>query len=131
MDPIAYPCRRVIAAAQKYLELPYKHIPADGGLDGSDFTSWVYNYGFGIRFSSHVGKQAETAGRRLDPKEELEPGDLLFQIDKQRRHIAHVVIYMGNDKIIDSTEGKVGIRNFGGCIRIATLTLAESSSRSV
>jgi cell wall-associated NlpC family hydrolase len=115
-DPVAYQRRRVIAVARKYLGLPYKHkhIPAAGGLDCSNFTSWVYNYGFGIRFSSHIGKQAETAGRRMDPDEAFEPGDLLFQTDKQGEHIAHVVIYIGENKIIDSTEGKVSIRSLRG-----------------
>lgn len=115
-EPVAYQRQRVIAVAREYLGLPYrhKHIPAAGGLDCSNFTSWVYNYGFGIRFSSHVEKQAETAGRRLDPDEAFEPGDLLFQTDKRKEHIAHAVIYLGDDKIIDSTKGKVAIRKFGG-----------------
>ncbi len=59
--------------ARHYLELRYQHhhIPAwdpsatltgkpneSPGLDCSNFTSWVYNYGRGIRFTSDIHQQA-------------------------------------------------------------------------
>jgi cell wall-associated NlpC family hydrolase len=117
-DPIEWKRRRVVAAARKYIGLPYmhKHVPAAGGLDCSNYTAWVYNYAFGIRFSSAVGAQAEEAGRRLDPEEELLPGDLMFQTTTEGDRISHAVIYIGEipDRggryLIDSTKGSVEIR---------------------
>lgn len=120
VNPIQWERDRVIAIAKKYIGLPYmhRHIPMQGGLDCSNFTSWVYNYGFGIRFSSNTQKQAQEAGRRLAPNEELEPGDLLFIWNKQKNKISHVVLYVDPNTIIDSTITKkqngVALRPFKG-----------------
>ena len=113
-DPVAFQRQRIVAAAKKYIDLPYmhKHIPAAGGLDCSNFTAWVYNYSLGIRFPSGIANQGEEAGRRLAPDEKLQPGDLLFQTSVEGDRIAHSVIYMGDDKIIDACNGKVDVRNF-------------------
>lgn len=112
-DPVAFQRERIVAVAKKYIDLPYmhKHIPAAGGLDCSNFTAWVYNYSMGIRFPSSITKQGEQAGRRLDPKEKLQLGDLLFQTDKEGTRVAHVAIYIGDGKLIDADKGKISIRN--------------------
>lgn len=117
-NPTEWKRQRVIAVAKKYIGLPYmhKHVPAAGGLDCSNFTDWVYNYAFGVRFSSGVGTQAESAGRQLDPDEKLFPGDLMFQTSVDGKSIAHSVIYIGEipgedgEYLIDSTKGSVEIR---------------------
>jgi cell wall-associated NlpC family hydrolase/predicted esterase len=113
-DPVAFQRQRIVAAAKKFVDLPYmhKHIPAAGGLDCSNFTSWVYNYSMGIRFPSAVGNQGESAGRRLGPDEKLQPGDLLFQTNVEGDSVAHSVIYIGEGKLIDAEKGKVAIRDF-------------------
>lgn len=114
---------RIIAVAEKYIGLPYmhRHIPSQGGLDCSNFTSWVYNYGLGIRFTSNVHRQAQEAGRQLKPDEQLEPGDLLFIWNKAHTKISHVVIYVNDKAIIDSTISKsangVALRPFKGWYR--------------
>lgn len=107
---------RVVAIAKKYIGLPYKHrhIPALGGLDCSNFTSWVYNYGFGIRFSSNVKRQSTEAGRQLDPSEPLLPGDLVFLYDHNQAKIVHVAIYLDRAHVIDSAEVGVDIRPYNG-----------------
>ena len=112
-DPVAFKRERIVAAAKKYLDLPYmhKHIPAAGGLDCSNFSAWVYNYSMGIRFPSGIRNQAENAGRRLDPAEKLQLGDLLFQTVKGGTTIAHVAIYIGDGKLIDAEKGKIAIRD--------------------
>jgi cell wall-associated NlpC family hydrolase/predicted esterase len=113
-DPVAFQRQRIVAAAKKYIDLPYlhKHIPAAGGLDCSNFTAWVYNYSMGIRFPSGIANQAENAGRRLEPNEKLQPGDLLFQTNVEGSAVAHSVIYLGDDKLIDADKGKIAIRDF-------------------
>ena len=120
-DPVKWQQQRVVAVAEKYIGLPYKHhhIPEfDGGngagLDCSNFTSWVYNYGLGIKINSDISKQADTAGRMLAPDEPLQPGDLLFirTIDDSR--ISHVVIYIDSGHIIDDHASGVKIREFKG-----------------
>lgn len=131
---------RVVAIAKKYIGLPYRHhyIPAwspaapdlygqtGPGLDCSNFTSWVYNFGFGIRINSHVVKQSEqvpardealSPGRLLAPGEPFLPGDLLFILKKDRSQVSHVAIFIDNKNIIDSHKGKVAIRKFSGWYR--------------
>ncbi|OGR99322.1 MAG: hypothetical protein A2V88_03850 [Elusimicrobia bacterium RBG_16_66_12] len=108
-----------MAVALKYVGLPYlhRHIPAMGGLDCSNFTAWVYNYGFGIRLNSNVQRQAETAGRRLGPDEPLRPGDLIFLWNDERSRVSHVAIYVDESTIIDAAGGGVAVRPFSGRYR--------------
>jgi hypothetical protein len=108
---------RIIEVAQKYVGLPYlhRHIPAAGGLDCSNFTSWVYNYGLGIRFVSQIVRQSETVGRKLAAEEPLKKGDLLFIWSPVRTRIVHVAIYLDPETLIDSSSPNgVKVRRFRG-----------------
>jgi cell wall-associated NlpC family hydrolase len=107
---------RAVEAAKKWIGLPYKHhhIPAMGGMDCSNFTAFVYNYAFGIRFSSWVERQSEEAGRKLEKSETLAPGDLIFLYSADFTRISHAVIYLSPDEIIDSTGPGVDVRPFRG-----------------
>lgn len=125
---------RLVAVALKYVGLPYQHhhIPdwdppsrwpwkevAYGrnsrGVDCSDFTSWVYNYGLGIKITSDVHKQAEAEsasapGRdgRLpievisnkygyeDLVKRLRTGDLLYIKKKSADKVSHVIMWVGS-----------------------------------
>jgi cell wall-associated NlpC family hydrolase len=121
----------VLAVAQKYIGLPYRHHPVPGwapagaadpkeagnGLDCSNFSAWVYNYGLGIKVTSEIGKQSQGAGapgRLLAAGEAFEPGDLLFILKSDRTCVSHVVIYLDDEHIIDSTVGGVAVREFKG-----------------
>lgn len=108
-DPVEWKRERIVAVAKKYLNLRYvhKHIPALG-LDCSNYTAWVYNYGLGIKFTSAVSTQGATVGRRLSSGTKLQKGDLLyFKVDGK---IGHVGIYIGNNYMIDeSTMNKYGV----------------------
>ena len=126
---------RVVQTAFKYIGLPYRHhhIPAwdppaslrenEGpgpGLDCSNFTSWVYNYGLGMRFVSDVDDQAagpSAPGRVLEPGEQLEPGDILFIWDSGHTRRSHAVIYLDPEHIIDSVGSGVAVRSFSGWYR--------------
>jgi cell wall-associated NlpC family hydrolase len=107
---------RIVEVAKKYVGLPYlhRHIPDMGGLDCSNFSSWVYNYGLGIGVISNVEQQAQLAGRKLSFEETLEPGDLVFIYSQDKSRIAHVVIYLNQFEIIDSTNTGVEVRKFTG-----------------
>lgn len=108
--------QRIISVAEKYIGLPYRHnhIPEMGGLDCSNFTAWVFNYGFGLRLDSEIHRQAESAGRKLLPTEKPQVGDLLYIWNRDKSQIAHVVIYINDNFIIDSTGVGVQIRPFAG-----------------
>ena len=120
-DSIKWSRDRVIEVAKKYIGLAYmhKHIPSQGGLDCSNFTSWVYNYGFGIIFTSDVVEQAAASdvGRLLGGVESLAKGDLLFIWNSDFTSISHVAIYIDENILIDSTidtVNGVAIRSFSG-----------------
>ena len=98
------------------------HITPGEGIDCSDFTTWMYDYGLGVRLSSSVVQQAETltapvggyphhvATQRIGdmargfPRDyqqlaaTLQPGDLLFirRSNRPDAPIAHVVVWLGN-----------------------------------
>lgn len=132
---------RVVAIAKKYIGLPYRHhhIPAwspseansinppGPGLDCSNFTSWVYNFGFGLILNGDVEKQAAmeprqgyrlpSGLRRIPAHGELLPGDLLYIANQNHTAIVHTVIYIDNEHIIDSTGQHVAVRHFSGWYR--------------
>jgi cell wall-associated NlpC family hydrolase len=125
-DPVKWKRLRVIAVAKRYIGLPYRHhhvpdwVPVNGdgpGLDCSNFTSWVYNYGLGIRFSSDILAQSDglrAPGRKVNSGESFEPGDLLFITKKDGSRVSHVVIFCDTDHIVDSHGSGVQVRTFEG-----------------
>lgn len=110
-DRVQWQRDRIIAVAKKYIGVPYrhKHIPALG-LDCSNYTAWVYNYGLGIKFTSNVRNQAATVGRKLSKNEPLKPGDLLYFGTKSGR-ITHTAIYIKPGYMIDEAH-KVKVKRF-------------------
>lgn len=125
---------RIIATALRFIGYHYRHhyipdwdpppgwyTPKPGGtrhdgkgLDCSNFTSFVYNQGLGIHFSSDVHKQAATETVTINGTEQavtikliprqnsaeawakvLKPGDLLFIRPRSSETISHVVIWIG------------------------------------
>jgi NlpC/P60 family len=104
---------------------------AGPGLDCSNFTAWVYNYGLGIKFSGDVHEQfdgtAGPMGRRIPKDGPFEPGDLLYlHPNGNANQASHVVIYIDDQHIIDSrvnAQNLVGVqvRNRRGWYRDAVL----------
>ncbi|WP_197283751.1 NlpC/P60 family protein [Mycobacterium sp. Marseille-P9652] len=88
------------------------------GLDCSNFTAWVYNYGLGVKFGGGIHQQADgTAGpmgTHIPADGPFEPGDLVYlhpQGDSDQA--SHVVIYVDDGHIIDSrvsAQGRVGVQ---------------------
>lgn len=119
-NPIDWKRDRIIEAAKQYIGTPYRHhhIPSLG-IDCSNFSSWVYNYGLGIKFNSHVVRQSEQAGRKLGPLEELKKGDLIYIKGPKKdgtpgKEIRHVALFIDENTIIDSVGAGIKIRPFTG-----------------
>jgi cell wall-associated NlpC family hydrolase len=124
--------QRVLAVATELIGLPYQHhhIPdwnpphnwpwkavAYGrnskGMDCSDFTGWVYNYGLGIHMSTGIRQQANAEAVDLpdgaskpvkkinddhgyeDLIHKLRCGDLLYIKHKKDGKISHVIMWVG------------------------------------
>ena len=130
--PTEWKRERVVATAGRFLgysyqhhhipdwdpphDWPWKHCCAGHngkGFDCSNFTSFVYNQGFGIKISSGIQRQARTdhafeAGHsvhiaRVDLPTEyarrielLQTGDLLYVRGRENGPVTHVVIWIGS-----------------------------------
>lgn len=91
----------VIAAAKKYLGVPYKWggtDPATGGLDCSGFTQRVFK-DLGISISRVTQTQVKD-GRPVGSMAQARPGDLLFFENGIQPGVDHVGIYLGGGKMI-------------------------------
>ena len=132
---------RVVAVAKHYIGLPYRHhhIPAwspkspdqhgltGPGLDCSNFTAWVYNFGFGVILNSDVALQAAMKPRpgfavhpgmqRIGAEGPFMPGDIIYIANPQKTAIVHAIIFIDDGHIIDSTDGQVAVRHFTGWYR--------------
>lgn len=124
---------RLLAVAHDLIGLPYQHhhIPdwnpppdwpwkevAYGrnskGMDCSDFTSWVYNYGLGLKLKTGIREQAEANGVAIHEGQEVLPiqkirddagykslveklvtGDLLYIKHKNDDQVSHVIMWVG------------------------------------
>jgi cell wall-associated NlpC family hydrolase len=129
--PLEWQRERVIATAARFVgygyqhhhipdwdpphDWPWKHSCAGHngkGFDCSNFTSFVYNQGFGIKISSGIQRQARVehafeAGHSvriaqvdlpagyLARREALRTGDLLYIRGREDGPITHVVIWIG------------------------------------
>jgi cell wall-associated NlpC family hydrolase len=151
--PVERKRQRVIAVALHFVGYGYQHHhvpdwdpPADWewkhtcvghngkGVDCSNYTSFVYNLGFGIKLNSEVhhqaaerqgagpGAQRKTPLRRIELPESykgriqtLKSGDLVF-IRNNEDKISHVVIWVGS---IGQSEEKVPLilDSHGGEVR--------------
>lgn len=135
VDPRVWKRERVLAAAARLIGYDYQHhhVPdfdpgpswpwlrvksgANGkGVDCSNFTSFCYNYGLGLKLPTAIGKQAdvtrvddiEAERLALEPsrphapapyaalREALAPGDLLFIRNRANTRISHVVMWVGS-----------------------------------
>lgn len=87
---------------------------AGRGLDCSNFTAWVYNYGLGIKFSGNVKKQyagtAGPVGQPIGADGPFQTGDLIFLHSKDdTERASHVVIVVDDDYVIDSRFNAEGV----------------------
>ena len=115
-DPINWKQQRILAVAKHYIGVPYihHHIPALG-LDCSNFTAWVYNYGLGIHLNSNVHTQSMTAGTKLEniPSgvqafdapfiDQFQTGDLLYIYHVHSQVVGHVIMFIDSEHVIDCT----------------------------
>jgi hypothetical protein len=130
--PASWKRQRVLAVGYRMIGLPYQHHhvpdwdpPTDWpwkqvaygrnskGMDCSDFTAWMYNYGLGLHLSTGVVKQANTTDLRGPGDEgaiqakvirdengyddlvsKLKTGDLLY-IKNDKGDIGHVIMWVG------------------------------------
>lgn len=86
--------------------------PSDGGFDCSGFVFYVYK-ATGVRTDLYqpCSNQWNTLGGwdTVIPRDELQPGDLLFFWDDSRTGFQHVGMYIGDGKMVHASNSRVGI----------------------
>lgn len=98
--------RSVLESAYKYIGTPYRWGgTTPDGFDCSGFVRYVFNEnGIPLGRSSHVQVQEGKPVRLSD----LKPGDLIFFKMRHRRrdrsHVNHVGLYVGNNKFIHAAS---------------------------
>lgn len=98
----------IVEYAKQYLKYKYTYGGASPktGFDCSGFTYYVYK-NFGYTLSRSSSGQAKNGVEVL--KSELQPGDLLIFKNQALTKIGHVGIYIGDNKMIHSSEPGVGV----------------------
>lgn len=160
VDARVWKRERVVAAAARFIGYDYQHhhVPdfdpgptwpwlhvnsgTNGkGVDCSNFTSFCYNYGLGLKLPTAIGKQAEMAAvdeivaERLSVEpslpgvptpyaalcEVLKPGDLLFIRKADGSRISHVIMWVGPlaigsaEPLVIDSHGK-GMKDENGAV---------------
>jgi len=107
---------KVVNYALNLQGIPYKPggISPKSGFDCSGFTSYVYANSVRITLPRTSRDQA-TIGKAVK-RNQLQKGDLIFFKFTGSKHISHVGIYIGNNKMIHAPARK-------GVVRIESLDL--------
>lgn len=104
-----YAAVNVIATGKQLLGVPYQFGAKTGRsdrFDCSSFTQYVFKQnGFNIPRSS---RQQATVGTFV-PKDQLQPGDLVFSDTNRDGAINHVSIYMGDEKLLHTYRIGIGV----------------------
>jgi peptidoglycan DL-endopeptidase LytE len=108
---------KIIKLAESLISTPYKYgakmSDAPEFFDCSGFVKYIYRQ-IGEEIPRSTIEQAEFAGREIKNIEEVEPGDLIF-FKGTRGHfnkkfpdgIGHVVMYLGNNKVIHAESKRI------------------------
>lgn len=99
----------IIQKARTFIGTPYRYGGSSPttGFDCSGFLFYVFNQ-FGIDIGRTTYIQI-TKGSKITKKEDLLPGDLIFYLDENNSPY-HVVMYTGDNKIIESPRTGLTVR---------------------
>ncbi len=79
------------------------------GFDCSGFTRYVFEQTLGVLLPRRADEQAHAAGLVVVPRDQLQPGDLVF-FNTLRRTFSHVGIYIGNNRFIHAPRPGGAVR---------------------
>lgn len=113
----------LVLSAMHYIGVPYRRggMSADNGFDCSGFTRYVFENSLGLVLPRRADAQARDAGLQNVPRDDLQPGDLVF-FNTMRRAFSHVGIYVGEGRFIHAPRS-------GGEVRVESMRQAYWSKR--
>jgi cell wall-associated NlpC family hydrolase len=131
----------LVVSAMNFLGVPYKLGGNDAatGFDCSGFTRHLFEMSFGLVLPRRVDDQASAAGLVKVPRQELQPGDLVF-FNTLRRTFSHVGIYVGDGRFIhaprtgaqvrvEDMHGAYWSKRFTGARRVADAAASPPAPR--
>ena len=113
----------LVLSAMHFIGVPYRRggMSADHGFDCSGFTRHVFENSLGLVLPRRADAQARNAGLQKVPRDDLQPGDLVF-FNTMRRAFSHVGIYVGEGRFIHAPRS-------GGQVRVEDMRQAYWSKR--
>lgn len=137
VDESSWPdrAREVLVNALSLSGIRYQYggTSPESGFDCSGFVRYVYQQASNLTLP-HSARAISQIGKTI-PKNELQPGDLVF-FNTLKSAFSHVGIYLGNNRFIHSPSGGGGVRvedmqesywqkRFNGAQRIETTVKAD------
>ena len=117
------PREKILFEVIKFLETPYKYGGNTGnGIDCSAFTKEVFQTSLSIELPRSCSQQYKT-GEKVESKEELKFGDLVFFNTTRRSYPGHVGIYLGENQFVHAS------RSYG--VTVSSLENVYYKKRSV
>lgn len=109
--PASRDARDVISAAEKWLGTPYLYGGSTRkGVDCSALTMNVFLEGCGVKIPRTAFEQYKATERVS--RHELQPGDLVFfSSARNKKGVAHVGLYIGNNHIIHASTSRGVVRS--------------------
>ena len=101
----------LVLSAMQFIGVPYRRggASADEGFDCSGFTRYVFEHSLGLVLPRRADEQARGGGLLQVPRDELEPGDLVF-FNTLRRTFSHVGIYVGDGRFVHAPRSGAEVR---------------------
>lgn len=108
----------VVLNAMHFIGVHYRRGGESGaaGFDCSGFTRYVFEHTLGLVLPRRADEQARAAGLVAVPRDQLQPGDLVF-FNTLRRTFSHVGIYIGDNRFIHAPRP-------GGAVRTEDMNYA-------
>lgn len=101
----------LVLSAMNFLGVPYRRggNSPEQGFDCSGFTRHIFQHTAGLVLPHRAEQQATQPGLEHVPRDQLEPGDLVF-FNTMRRAFSHVGIYIGDGKFIHAPRSGAQVR---------------------
>lgn len=107
----------LVMRAMNFIGVPYVRggNSVDDGFDCSGFTRYLFEHSLGLVLPRRADEQARMAGLAAVPRNQLQPGDLVFFNTMQRKY-SHVGVYIGDNKFVHAprTGANVRVDNMDG-----------------
>ncbi|MFA3782868.1 C40 family peptidase [Melioribacteraceae bacterium 4301-Me] len=98
------PREKILFEIIKFIDTPYKYGGnSDNGIDCSAFTREIFESSVSIELPRTASEQFKV-GKKVNNKNDLQFGDLIFFNTTRKSYPGHVGIYLGDDKFVHASR---------------------------